>query len=114
MESRTLTAISPLDGRYAEKCDAFRDLFSEYGLIRLRVFTEVRWIQFLADRPEISDLAPLSPVVNDYLNQLADKFEPELARRVKEIEKTTNHDLKSARLCTSPAHPRTLTISPMR
>ncbi len=49
MEYRTLTAISPLDGRYATKCDAFRSLFSEFGLIRLRTLTEVRWVQFLAN-----------------------------------------------------------------
>jgi len=95
MESSSLTAISPLDGRYARKCDSFREVFSEYGLIRLRTFTEVRWIQFLADRPEITELAPLTPVVNEYLNQLAEKFDRSHARRVKDIEKTTNHDVKA-------------------
>ncbi len=95
MKSTSLTALSPLDGRYARKCDGFREVFSEYGLIRLRTFVEVRWIQFLADRPEISELAPLSPVVNDFLNQLAERFEHGHARRVKEIEKTTNHDVKA-------------------
>ena len=95
MESNSLTALSPLDGRYAHKCDSFREVFSEYGLIRLRTFTEVRWIQFLADRPEIAELEQLSPVVNEYLNQLAENFSPTHARRVKEIEKTTNHDVKA-------------------
>ena len=95
MESSSLTAISPLDGRYARKCDDFREVFSEYGLIRLRTFTEVRWIQFLADCPEIRELESLSPVVNDYLNQLAEKFDRSHARRVKDIEKTTNHDVKA-------------------
>ncbi|MDH3977488.1 MAG: adenylosuccinate lyase [Gammaproteobacteria bacterium] len=95
MEFSSLTAISPLDGRYARKTEALRDIFSEYGLIRLRTFTEVRWIQFLADRPEITELAPLSPVVNGYLSKLAENFEPEHARRVKAIEATTNHDVKA-------------------
>lgn len=95
METSSLTALSPLDGRYAGKCDDLREVFSEYGLIRLRTFTEVRWVQFLADRPEIAELEPLSPVVNGYLNQLAEQFSREHARRVKEIEKTTNHDVKA-------------------
>ncbi len=95
MESSSLTALSPLDGRYARKCDGFRELFSEYGLIRLRTFTEVRWIQFLASRPEITELEALSPVVNEYLDQLAENFTRGHARRAKEIEKTTNHDVKA-------------------
>ena len=95
MDSSTLTAISPLDGRYAAKCDAYRELFSEFGLIRLRTLTEVRWVQFLADRPEIKDFGPLSPVINGYLDRLADDFEAGYARRVKEIERTTNHDVKA-------------------
>ncbi len=95
MEPRTLTAISPLDGRYAGKCDACRELFSEYGLIRLRLLTEVRWVQFLADRPEINDFGPLSPVVNDCLNRLVENFGSEQAVRVKDIERTTNHDVKA-------------------
>jgi len=95
MERQALTAISPLDGRYAHKCDDFRELFSEYGLIRLRTFTEVRWVQFLSDQPEIEGFGPLSPVVNDYLNGLVSDFGPHHARRVKEIEKTTNHDVKA-------------------
>ncbi len=95
MESSSLTALSPLDGRYAGKCDDLRDIFSEYGLIRLRTFTEVRWVQFLANQPEIAELKPLSPVVNGYLNQLAENFGRDQARRVKDIEKTTNHDVKA-------------------
>ena len=95
MKTQALTAISPLDGRYAAKCDSFRELFSEYGLIRLRTLTEIRWLQFLADRPEIDDFGPLAPVVNDYLNKLAENFSAADARRVKEIEETTNHDVKA-------------------
>ncbi|MFQ5635201.1 MAG: adenylosuccinate lyase [Gammaproteobacteria bacterium] len=95
MDPSSLTAISPLDGRYAERCNDCRELFSEYGLIRLRTLAEVRWLQFLADRPEIEDFGPLSPVVNGYLDRLAEEFNAGHARRVKDIEKTTNHDVKA-------------------
>jgi adenylosuccinate lyase len=95
MDPQALTALSPLDGRYAAKCDAFRELFSEYGLIRLRTLTEVRWVQFLADCPEIGDFGPLTPVVNEYLNKLAEQFGAEQARQVKNIESETNHDVKA-------------------
>jgi adenylosuccinate lyase len=95
MDPQALTAISPLDGRYAAKCDSFRELFSEFGLIRLRTLTEVRWVQFLADSPEINDFGPLAPVVSTYLNSLAENFGPEQARQVKTIESSTNHDVKA-------------------
>jgi adenylosuccinate lyase len=95
MDPTALTAISPLDGRYAGKCDAYRHLFSEAGLIRLRTLVEVRWLQFLAGRPEIDGVGPLSPVVSSFLDGLAEQFGAEDARRVKEIERTTNHDVKA-------------------
>ena len=95
MDSDSLTALSPLDGRYARKCDPLRPLFSEFGLIRFRVLVEVRWVQFLADRPEIAGIGPLSPPVGDLLNGLAEDFSAEHARRVKAIERTTNHDVKA-------------------
>jgi len=95
MDLSPLTAVSPLDGRYAAKLNDLRDLFSEYGLIRLRVLVEVRWVQFLAGRPEIPEIGPLSPVVNTVLDQLVDNFGPAEANRVKELEATTNHDVKA-------------------
>ncbi|MBN8280572.1 MAG: adenylosuccinate lyase [Gammaproteobacteria bacterium] len=95
MDREPLTAISPLDGRYAGKVDGLRNLFSEYGLIRFRVLTEVRWLQFLAAEPGIEGLGPLSPVVNEVLGALAERFSPDDARRVKEIERRTNHDVKA-------------------
>ena len=94
-EQRALTAISPLDGRYAAKCDACRELFSEQGLIRRRLLTEVRWLQFLAKRQEITDFPPASPVVHDWLDRLVDTFGYQEASRVKAIEKVTNHDVKA-------------------
>jgi adenylosuccinate lyase len=94
-EQRSLTAISPLDGRYAAKTDSYRELFSEQGLIRRRVFAEVRWLQFLARRPEIPDFPPISPVVNDWLDGIVAGFGYQEASRVKAIEKSTNHDVKA-------------------
>ncbi len=95
MDLSPLTAISPLDGRYAAKLGACRELFSEYGLLRLRCLAELRWLQFLADRPEIDGLGPLSPVLKEYLDGLIENFGPEDARRIKALEATTNHDVKA-------------------
>ncbi|MEO8225112.1 MAG: adenylosuccinate lyase [Gammaproteobacteria bacterium] len=95
MDRDPLTAISPLDGRYAAKVDSLREVFSEFGLIRFRVLTEVRWLQFLSQEPGIDGLGPLSPVVHDVLNTLAERFAHDDARRVKEIERRTNHDVKA-------------------
>ncbi|MEO7385785.1 MAG: adenylosuccinate lyase [Gammaproteobacteria bacterium] len=95
MDREPLTAISPLDGRYFAKTDSLREIFSEYGLIRFRVLTEVRWVQFLAQEPGIDGLGPLSPVVHDVLSKLAEEFGPDDARQVKDIERRTNHDVKA-------------------
>jgi adenylosuccinate lyase len=95
MDRDALTAISPLDGRYAAKLDPLRDIFSEYGLIRFRVRAEVRWVQFLARHPGIPELPPLSPVVSRVLDDLAEDVPLDAARRVKAIERTTNHDVKA-------------------
>lgn len=95
MDLSPLTALSPLDGRYAAKLNDLREVFSEFGLIRLRVLVEVRWVQFLASRPEIPELPPISSVVNEVLDRLVDDFGPADAQRVKELEATTNHDVKA-------------------
>jgi len=95
MDREPLTAISPLDGRYAAKTDPLRNIFSEYGLVRFRVLAEVRWVQFLALEPGVDGLGPLSPVVNDVLSALAERFGPDDARQVKDIERRTNHDVKA-------------------
>jgi adenylosuccinate lyase len=94
-EQQALTAISPVDGRYAAKCDAYRDLFSEQGLIKRRVLVEVRWLQFLSKRPEIRDFPNVSPVVHDWLDRMVNSFGYQEASRVKAIEKITNHDVKA-------------------
>ena len=90
-----LTAVSPIDGRYGAKTDMLRTVFSEYGLIRYRVLVEVRWLQHLAANPAIVEVAPFSKDATALLNGLVDNFTIEHAERVKEIERTTNHDVKA-------------------
>jgi adenylosuccinate lyase len=90
-----LTAISPIDGRYGSKTAQLRDIFSEYGLIRFRVLVEVRWLQQLSQHPQISEVQPFSEDANALLNNLVDNFSVEQAQQIKEIERTTNHDVKA-------------------
>jgi len=95
MQLTPLTAVSPVDGRYGSKTAALRPIFSEYGLIRFRVQVEVRWLQCLAAHPGISEVAPFSDAANAILNRLAEDFDLAHAERIKEIERTTNHDVKA-------------------
>ncbi|MDJ0699911.1 MAG: adenylosuccinate lyase [Woeseiaceae bacterium] len=95
MKVTPLRALSPADGRYADKVDGLRDIFSEYGLIRYRVLVEVRWLQCLADEPSVPELGPLSTVMKEVLNTIVDDFSIDDAERVKAIEATTNHDVKA-------------------
>jgi adenylosuccinate lyase len=91
----TLTALSPLDGRYARKAESLRPYLSEFALIRYRVLIEVRWLQHLADQPSLEDPAPLASPVKDVLNHVVDNFGIEDAKQVKALEATTNHDVKA-------------------
>jgi len=95
MELNELTAISPVDGRYGSKTAAFRDLFSEYGLIKHRVLVEVRWFQALAANAEIAEVPQLDEAATALLNGIVDNFSLSDAERVKTIERTTNHDVKA-------------------
>ncbi|WP_040263796.1 adenylosuccinate lyase [Pseudomonas massiliensis] len=95
MQLSSLTAVSPVDGRYAGKTEALRPIFSEYGLIRFRAMVEVRWLQRLAAHPQITEVPPFSEGANALLDELATGFALEHAERVKEIERTTNHDVKA-------------------
>ena len=95
MKVSSLRALSPADGRYADKVNSLRDIFSEYGLIRFRVLVEVRWLQCLADEPDIGELGPPSSVMKDVLNNIVDDFSLDDAEHVKKIEATTNHDVKA-------------------
>ena len=95
MELTALTAVSPIDGRYGSKTESLRTIFSEYGLIRFRVTVEVKWLQALAAHPQITEVPALSEAANTVLNQLIDGFSLADAERVKDIERTTNHDVKA-------------------
>ena len=95
MELTALTAISPVDGRYGNKVSVFRDIFSEYGLIRNRVTVEIRWLQKLAAHPEITEVPAFSAEANGFLDQLVSEFSLQDAERIKDIERTTNHDVKA-------------------
>ena len=95
MELTELTAISPADGRYGSKTAALRPIFSEYGLIHHRVLVEVRWLQALANNSAITEVPAFSAEANDLLNSIVDNFNEADAQRVKDIEKTTNHDVKA-------------------
>ncbi|MBW3566741.1 MAG: adenylosuccinate lyase [Proteobacteria bacterium] len=94
-ELTELTAISPVDGRYASKVESLRALFSEFGLIRHRVIVEVRWLQHLANLPSVIEVPAFSADANRFLDAIIDNFSVADAERVKEIEKTTNHDVKA-------------------
>ncbi|WP_374295291.1 adenylosuccinate lyase [Acinetobacter sp.] len=91
----SLTALSPLDGRYASKCDALRPFLSEFGLIHARVTVEVRWLQALANHAEITEIQPFSAETNTALDAIVANFSEDDANRIKEIERTTNHDVKA-------------------
>jgi len=95
MSDSALLALSPLDGRYASKVDALRPIFSEYGLVRARVKVEVEWLLALGAEPGIAELAPFSADAQARLRALAEGFSVADAARVKEIERTTNHDVKA-------------------
>ncbi|MEP7208280.1 MAG: adenylosuccinate lyase [Casimicrobiaceae bacterium] len=90
-----LTALSPLDGRYAAKVAALRAHFSEFGLIRARVRVEVAWLLALAHEPAIAEIEAFDPADVARLTAAVDAFGVDDARRVKEIERTTNHDVKA-------------------
>lgn len=91
----TLTNLSPVDGRYADKVDSLRPILSEYGLIRFRVMVEIRWLQALSSEPLIAEVPAFSYAANEALESLLTNFCVNVAEQVKEIEKTTNHDVKA-------------------
>ena len=95
MQLSALTAISPVDGRYGSKATALRPIFSEYGLIKYRVTVEVRWLQTLASTSGIDEVPAFSAAANARLDQIISEFDAADAQRVKDIEKTTNHDVKA-------------------
>ena len=95
MNLSTLTAISPIDGRYASKVDALRPIASEFGLMRARVEVELAWIKSLASHPQIDEVAPLSEQAITEIDAIVTDFSEDDGQRVKAIEGTTNHDVKA-------------------
>jgi len=95
MTLSALTALSPLDGRYAGKVESLRPIFSELGLMQRRVFVEVHWLLALADEGAIAEVGRLSGESRRFLMTLADGFSLQDGERIKVIERTTNHDVKA-------------------
>lgn len=95
MELSGLTAVSPVDGRYGSKTAILRDIFSEFGLIKFRVQVEVRWLQKLAQTDGIAEVPAFSAAANAHLDAIVENFCEADAQRVKDIEATTNHDVKA-------------------
>jgi len=94
-EHARLTALSPLDGRYAAKVDALRGCFSEFALIRQRVRVEIAWLRALADEPAIHEVPAFSDAAQSALAEIGTAFSEQDAARIKAIERTTNHDVKA-------------------
>ncbi len=95
LELSALTAISPVDGRYGTKSTELRAIFSEYGLIKYRCQVEVRWLQALAQHPDIQEIPAFSQATNDFMDAVIDNFSLSDAQMVKAEEQTTNHDVKA-------------------
>jgi len=95
MDLSALTAVSPIDGRYASKTAGLRDVFSEFGLMKRRLLVEVRWLQSLAAEPAVAEVPPLGDAANALLESVLDTFDETGAQRIKAIEATTNHDVKA-------------------
>ena len=95
LELSTLTAVSPIDGRYAGKCSELREIFSEYGLMRFRVTVEINWLKKLAQEPGITEVPPFSAEAVKFLDGIVENFSIEDARAIKKHESVTNHDVKA-------------------
>ena len=95
MNSSPLTNISPVDGRYANKTENLKNITSEYGLIKYRIIVEIAWLKHLAEHQDIAEITILSAEASEFLDEIIVNFSPEEAMRVKEIEATTNHDVKA-------------------
>ncbi|WP_308569500.1 lyase family protein, partial [uncultured Providencia sp.] len=95
MELSSLTAVSPIDGRYGDKVSTLRTIFSEFGLLKFRVQVEVRWLQKLAATAQIKEVPAFDADAIAYLDEIVANFCEKDAMRIKEIERTTNHDVKA-------------------
>ena len=90
-----LTSISPIDGRYSAKTGPLKAIFSEYGLIKYRLLIEVRWLEAMSKNSQISEVPEFSLKSKNFLSNIVDNFSLADAKVIKEIEKTTNHDVKA-------------------
>lgn len=95
MSLTPLNAVSPIDGRYGSKTQDYRHIFSEFGLIRARVEVEIRWLQRLAEHQGVAEVSPFSEATTAQLNAIVDDFNQDHAQQIKDIEATTNHDVKA-------------------
>jgi len=95
MNLSSLSAVSPIDGRYGSKTQELRDVFSEYGLIKRRTEVEIRWLQQLAQHPAISEVPAFGTEANAKLDDIVSSFDEADAKAIKDIEATTNHDVKA-------------------
>ncbi|MFS1563451.1 MAG: adenylosuccinate lyase [Candidatus Arsenophonus phytopathogenicus] len=95
MELSSLTAVSPIDGRYSDKVSLLRPIFSEFGLLKYRIQVEVRWLQKLAACADIKEVPAFSAEITAYLEQIVANFNENDAIQIKQIEQTTNHDVKA-------------------
>ena len=95
MALSALTAVSPIDGRYGSKTNELTGIFSEFGLIKYRVQVEIRWLQCLAEHKSVAEVPALSTEANALLNSIVDNFSTDDAQAIKDIEATTNHDVKA-------------------
>jgi adenylosuccinate lyase len=95
MNLSSLTAVSPIDGRYGDKTAVLRSIFSEFGLLKYRVMVEIRWLQKLSEIDGINEVPTFTKKANDFLNSIVDNFNESDGQRIKEIERTTNHDVKA-------------------
>ena len=114
MSTNPLTALSPLDGRYAPKVDALRAHFSEFGLIHYRLKIEIEWLKALAAEPHFTEIPAFSAHTISALDSLVSHFDVRQAAEVKAIEKTTNHDVKALEYWIKQnlsAHPEVMRVS---
>ena len=95
MTFENLTSISPIDGRYSDKTSPLKPIFSEFGLMKYRLLVEVRWLEALSKNSDIPEVPSFSSEANEKLLAIANNFGIEDAKAIKEIEKTTNHDVKA-------------------
>ena len=94
-ESSHINAISAIDGRYRSKVEPLAHICSELGLMKFRTQVECRWVQFLSDLPGVPELATLSAADREFIDAVATQFDEAAALRIKQLEATTNHDVKA-------------------